>query len=227
MVYIVYIVYIDSGMWPHISAFTFSNVIEMWTCEHVNMSIYVNMFKMWYIIYHISYARCQSQMPGARQREMWPHISAFTFSKKAFFRSFGHIQEAGIWPRAIPMDPFEIRAEGYTRYGRPRRSLFSLKSPYLWDSTPDICVHILSRNVSADRNVTAYICVHISKNEQIEVHWHILTLDCRYGKTERNVSADRNVHAYRMLNAADINMSKCSNVQMFKCLNVQMFKWSI
>jgi len=165
---------------------------------------------------------------GAKgESEMWPHISALTFSKKAFFRSFGHIREAGNWPRAIPMDPFEIRVEGYTRYGRPRRSLFSLKSPYLWDSTPDICVHILSRNVSADRNVTAYICVHISKNEQIEVHWHILTLDCRYGKTERNVSADRNVNAYRMLNAADINMSKCSNVQMFKCLNVQMFKWSI
>ena len=41
------------------------------------------------------------------------------------------------------------------------------------------------------------------------------------------MSADRNVNAYRMLNAADINMSKCSNVQMFKCSNVQMFKCSM
>ena len=40
------------------------------------------------------------------------------------------------------------------------------------------------------------------------------------------MSADRNVNADRMLNAADMDMFKCSNVQMFKCSNVQMFKLS-
>ena len=47
-------------------------------------------------------------------------------------------------------------------------------------------------------------------NEQIEVHRHILPLDCRYAKTDRNVSADTNVNADRMLNAADITRFKCS-----------------
>ena len=59
-------------------------------------------------------------------------------------------------------------------------------------------------------NVNTYNCVHIFKDEQIEVHRYILPLDCRFGNTARNVSADRNVHAYRMLDGADINMSQCS-----------------
>ena len=134
--------------------------VNMWTCEHVNICEHVqNVIKMWT---HISYIICQMPEPDARcqtERNVTAYICVHIF-KIVFFRSFGHIQEAAIWPRAIPMDPFEIRVEGYTRYGRPRRSLFSLKSPYLWDSTPDICVHILSRNVTADRNVTAYICLH-------------------------------------------------------------------
>ena len=70
----------------------------------------------------------------------------------------------------------------------------------------------------------AYICVHIFKNEQVEVHRHILPLDCRYGKTERNVSADINVNADIMLNAADMDMFKCSNVQMFQSSGLP---WSI
>ena len=92
-----------------------------------------------------------------------------SLSKNGPRRTVGHIRNAGNGSRVIPMYPLEIHKEGHTRYGRPRRSLFSLKSPYLWDSTPDICVHILSRNVNADRNVTAYICVHTFKTEQIEV----------------------------------------------------------
>ena len=37
------------------------------------------------------------------------------------------------------------------------------------------------------------------------------------------MSADRNVNADRMLNAADMDMFKCSNVQMFKCSKVRVY----
>ena len=168
----------------------------MWTCEHVNICEHVqNVIKMWT---HISYILCQMPEPDARcqtEGNVTADICVHIF-KIVFFRSFCNIQEAALWPRAIPMDPFEIRVEGYTRYGRPRRSLFSLKSPYLWDSTPDICVHILSRNVSADRNVTAYICIHISKktDQMPDARCQMPDARCQMpdARRQRNASADRN-----------------------------------
>ena len=52
------------------------------------------------------------------------------------------------------------------------------------------------KQVSADKNVTAYICVHIFKNEQIEVHLNQLDECQRYVSADGNMNADRNMNAY-------------------------------
>ena len=186
----------------------------MWTCEHVNMWTFKYMwtFSKWdknvnaYIIYHLPDARARCQM---QDRKKCDRIYLRSDFQNNFFLVIRSLQWGEKLTKGTPRGP--TLGSGQNAKSFSHFFIFFFLRTY----RSSVC-----------RNVNAYICVHIFKNGQIEVHRHILTLDCRYGKTERNVSADRNVNAYRMLNAADINMSKCSNVQMFKCSNVQMFKCS-